>query len=170
MSSLVEASDVAETRSETRIASFSDTYRASFARVYTATLAFCGDADIAEEATQEAFARAFAHWRRIGREQWVIGWIVTTAMNDARRRSRKRSGTPPVAPSVTAPEVGGLELLDSLRTLPQRQRQVAILHYIHDLPVDVVADLLGISAGSVKTHLSRARSALAQLLGGELDD
>ena len=170
MSSVVEAADPTESRAESRTVSFSAVYKASFHRVYAATLAYCGNADLAEEATQEAFARAYAHWRRIGREEWVVGWITTTAMNETRRRSRIRRWISTPSPPGPVQEFVGLELLDSLRTLPTRQRQVAILHYIHDLPVQSVADLLGISGGSVKTHLSRARSALALVLGGETDD
>jgi RNA polymerase sigma-70 factor (ECF subfamily) len=148
-------------------ASFTDTYSAHFGRVYTAALAFCGSVDIAEEATQEAFARAFARWSRIGREQWVVGWIVTTAMNETRRRSRRRRLPSAPDPVGEATELLGLEMLEGIRSLPRRQREVVILHYIHDLPVAGVAELLGISDGSVKTHLSRARTALARSLGGD---
>jgi RNA polymerase sigma-70 factor, ECF subfamily len=170
MTSAVEASGLPETGAVTRRASFSEVYETSFSRVYTAALVFCGDPDLAEEATQEAFARAYAHWKRISQEEWVVGWIVTTAMNETRRWSRIRRRPPASDPPPVIDEFIGLDLLDALRRLPKRQRQVAILHYIHDLPVEVVADLLNISGGSVKTHLSRARSALARLLGGESDD
>src|SRR5687767_5889090 len=106
------------------LTSFDDTYAAHFSRVYTAALAFCGDRDIAEEATQEAFAKAFARWQRIGREQWAVGWIVTTAMNETRRRARRRRSH--AAPEILQPaaELIGLELVEGLRSLPRRQRQV----------------------------------------------
>jgi RNA polymerase sigma-70 factor, ECF subfamily len=160
-------------RSDTSAAatSFVDVYAASFQRVFTSALAYCGNADVAEEATQEAFARAYAHWRRIGAQPWVVGWIMTTAMNETRRRSRRRRPLGGFEVSVTeAPQLVGLELLETLRSLPRRQREVVILHYIHDLPVTGVADLLGISEGSIKTHLSRARKALRLSIGGDLDD
>lgn len=151
--------------------SFVDVYTASFQRVYTSALAYCGNVDVAEDATQEAFARAYAHWRRIGLESWAVGWIMTTAMNETRRRSRRRRLLSSVEGRITeAPQFLGLELLEALHSLPRRQREVVILYYIHDLPVAAVSNLLGISEGSIKTHLSRARKALRQLIGGHPDD
>ena len=51
--------------------------------------------------------------------------------------------------------------------LSRRQRQVILLHYLADLSVGDVARVLGLSEGSVKTHLHRARSALRELIGDD---
>jgi len=51
-----------------------------------------------------------------------------------------------------------------VRALPHRQRDCVVLHYFADLTDAEIADALGISAGSVKTHLHRARAALAHVL------
>jgi DNA-directed RNA polymerase specialized sigma24 family protein len=55
-------------------------------------------------------------------------------------------------------------LEDAVRGLPPRQRQVISLFYLADLPMSEVASALGISVGSVKTHLSLARNALSATL------
>jgi RNA polymerase sigma-70 factor (ECF subfamily) len=53
-----------------------------------------------------------------------------------------------------------LDVEEVVRRLPRRQREVVTLYYLADLSVAEVAHLLGISVGSVKAHLSDARSAL----------
>ena len=57
-----------------------------------------------------------------------------------------------------------LDVLTALRSLPERQREAAVLHYIVDCPVAVVAESMGISDGAVKAHLSKAREALRRSL------
>lgn len=61
---------------------------------------------------------------------------------------------------MAAPGLGTVALVAALRELPDRQRRVAVLPYVCDLTVEQVAAETGISAGTVKTHLSRARAAL----------
>jgi RNA polymerase sigma-70 factor (sigma-E family) len=56
----------------------------------------------------------------------------------------------------------------ALATLPARQRAVLVLRYFEDLPEAHVADLLGYSVGTVKTHTSRGIRRLRELLGDEL--
>ena len=52
-----------------------------------------------------------------------------------------------------------------MRGLPQRQAQAAALRYVYDMPVAEIAATLGITEGTIKQHLSRARQALAASLG-----
>lgn len=47
-----------------------------------------------------------------------------------------------------------------MRSLPERQRQAVVLHYLVDSPLVAVADAMGISEGAVKAHLFKARAAL----------
>lgn len=144
---------------------FEDFYAAEYDRVFSSSYAFCHDRDAALDATQEAFARAFARWRRLDKEEWAGAWVTTTALNLLRGRFRReRSGVVPnqaTTPSFTTP----LDLIDALRALPTRQRQAATLFYVADLPVAVVASSMGLSEGTVKAHLSRAREALRKQLG-----
>ena len=58
-----------------------------------------------------------------------------------------------------------LALVEALRTLPVRQRQVIVLHHLVGLPVEEVAQTLRVPAGTVKSQLSRGRRALAARLG-----
>lgn len=51
-----------------------------------------------------------------------------------------------------------------LRDLPLRRKQAIILFYFADLPIAVIAELMHISEGAVKAHLSAGREALAAAL------
>ena len=136
--------------------------------MYRAAFALCGDRATAEDATQEAFARALERWSRLRDVTWVRGWITTTALNVVRRAMRRRSTARNEAhggPEETEP-AGRDDVLDlwrSIRALPRRQQEAVVLHYVADLPVSEVAAAMRCGEGTVKAHLSRARVALGAL-------
>lgn len=121
------------------------------------------DDAVAEELAAEAFARAWARWWWLARQPARIGWVVRVTTNlalDAVRRKR-----PPVeaAAAAVAPDEAVVlrdALAAALRALPQRQRAAIALRYLADLPEAEVAAAMGVSAGSVKTHLHRGLATL----------
>jgi RNA polymerase sigma factor (sigma-70 family) len=154
--------------------SFEAFFSANEVAVVRASVAFCGDVEIAREAAQEAFARAFARWGRLQNAEWAVGWVMTTAMNQCRRaasRRSRRARTPRAAEDARSFEsraVDHLDLQAALQGLPPRQRQAAILFYLADLPVAAVADAMQLSEGAVKSHLSAARAGLRTRLEPEV--
>lgn len=144
--------------------SFEDFYRAEQAKVFRAARAFSGDREVAAEATQEAFGRAFARWRRLSTAEWAGGWVMTTALNLCRRALKRDSTTLEVIDTTPTSNEERLDVVRALQILPRRQREAAVLFYIGDLPMSVVAELMGVAEGSVKSHLARARSNLRDLL------
>jgi RNA polymerase sigma-70 factor (ECF subfamily) len=144
---------------------FEDLYRRQFQSVFRATFPVCGDRGIAEDATQEAFAKAYERWSRLKYEPWVVGWIVTTAMNIARRTRRLR--TPPSlrADGWGADVDGRLDVWAAMASLPKRQLQATVLHYFLDMPLNEIGVVMGCSTGTIKAHLSRARERLARDMG-----
>lgn len=145
---------------------FADFYAASFPRVSGAVRAFCGDEGIAHEATQEAFARAYSRWARLQGMARPDAWVTTTALNLTRSHFRRRPipvrwdddrGSP-------GPTGERLDVLSALRSLPERQRQAVVLHYLLDCPIARVAELMSLSEGAVKAHLHKARATLRSLL------
>ena len=58
------------------------------------------------------------------------------------------------------------EVMAALRSLPHRQRECLALRYFLEMPVEEIADTLGLSANSVKTHLKRGLRGLAIILEG----
>lgn len=157
-------SDTVLARPEVDRLLFEDFYGAEFQRVFNAAYAVCRDPDSAIEATQEAFARAFQRWRRLGRQEWAGAWVTTTALNVLRRQNRRQPRSS-ITTRSSEPNPGDrVEVLDALRLLPWRQQQAAVLFYIADLPVSGVASAMGLSEGTVKAHLSRARAHLRRSL------
>lgn len=154
--------------------SFAQLYQAERGRVFRVTWAFCGDRTIAEDATQEAFVRALERWSRLREQPWVAGWIISTALNVARRLQRRRLShwveSAPVGMGREADTTGAVELWQLVWRLPRRQREAVALHYLADLSVADVARLMGCREGTVKAHLAHARAALRAELEGARND
>jgi RNA polymerase sigma-70 factor (sigma-E family) len=129
----------------------------------------CGDWHTAEDLTQTTLTRMFVSWRRISRQDAVYAYasrtLVNSYLSDRRRRGREvlTSWVP-----ETAAEPQGCELrmmvLDALATLPPKTRAVVVMRYWADLSVEQVADLLGCSAGNVKSQSARGLDKLRAVL------
>jgi RNA polymerase sigma-70 factor (ECF subfamily) len=149
---------------------FEDFYRQELARVRRAVFLMCGDAQVAEDAAQEAFARALARWHRLRSHPVRGGWVTTTAMNVGRRHLRRRH-TVAVAEVIDDPDTAvAIAIRTAVAALPDRQQEAVALHYLLDLPVNDVAVAMGVDPGTVKTHLSRARASLARALADAEND
>jgi RNA polymerase sigma-70 factor, ECF subfamily len=156
---------------------FEEFYTATVGRLVGQLFPVTGDLHEAEEVVQEAFARASTRWSRIRDYDLPEAWVRRVAMNLAadrhRRRHRQlaalqRHGPPAPVPPVS---VEALALFHALGTLPIRQRQAIVLHYLADLPVEEIARDLALPVGTVKSRLARARQRLAaQLTDGKEAD
>jgi RNA polymerase sigma-70 factor, ECF subfamily len=144
---------------------FDELYKREFARVFRAAFLLCADRDAAEDAAQEAFARALVRWRRLAGEPWAAGWVTTTAMNVARRAKRGPPRGPGEERSVNEDHDTRLDVRLAIRRLPARQQEAVVLHYLVDLSVLDTAAAMGIDEGTVKAHLARARQSLGRSLG-----
>jgi RNA polymerase sigma-70 factor (ECF subfamily) len=154
---------------ETLTLTFESFFLGQYPLVYRAVLAFCGDRELAADATQEAFVRAYGRWNRIGKEPWAGGWTTTTALNLCKRMGRKASRRRAIESAGGGQNVGSgnedwYSVHEALARLPHRQRQVIVLHYFCDCPISEVAQLIHTSEGTVKAHLFKARRALGQNL------
>jgi RNA polymerase sigma factor (sigma-70 family) len=149
-------------------AGFEDLYAAEAQAVFSAVYLLSRDRDLAEEATQEAFARALERWTRLGDEPWVAGWVMTTAMNIARRAMRRRAAPWPDTDSQHDPD-DALVLCRAIGALPHRQQEAVVLSYLLDLPTVQVARVMRLREGTVRTHLARALASLRSELKGDFD-
>lgn len=146
-------------------AEFADFFRTSWEPCLRAVLAVVGSPQLAEDQVAEAFARAWASWRKVRRHPAPRAWVVRTALNAGASWWRRRSREMPLADhDLTAAGDPGDELdaslLTALRRLPPRQREVIALRIFLDLDTDTIARQLGIEAGTVRMHLSRGITAL----------
>lgn len=143
---------------------YGDRFRPTFATVYLLT----GNSAVAEDATQEAFLRAFERWRRLADQPWVAGWVTTTALNVARRKLRRRHQPETVRSGhPDAEEV--MDLWRAVRRLPLRQQQALILRYRLDMTVEDAAAAMGCGPSTVRAYAARAIRALRDALGDEDD-
>lgn len=132
-----------------------------------------GPAAQAEDVVQEALVRAWQHERSGDHITSLPSWVRVVASNLGRdhirgaasleRAHRRWAAEPPTAarPAAAILDEG---LCDVVASLPPRQREVVLLHYGDDMAVDRIAAELGISAGTVKATLARARRAMARIL------
>ncbi|GAA4369894.1 SigE family RNA polymerase sigma factor [Nocardioides caricicola] len=130
------------------------------------------DQGVAEEVVQDAFVAVHARWARLRDPGRALAYLRQTVVNRSRSALRHRAvverhaatlrtvDSPDSTPDSDRREV----VLDALRALPQRQREVLALRYYLDLSEADIADALGISRGAVKSHASRGAAALRELL------
>jgi RNA polymerase sigma factor (sigma-70 family) len=145
---------------------FASFYEASRDDCLRTVLASVGDMDIAQDIVAEAFARAWASWRKVSRHPAPRAWVVRTALNAGVSSWRKRRRDQPLldndggASAAALPDPMGRELLAALQRLPVRQRQVIAFRIILDLDTAGTAKALGIAPGTVKAHLSQGLATL----------
>jgi RNA polymerase sigma-70 factor (ECF subfamily) len=137
--------------------------------------AVTGDRVEAEDAVQEAFARAVAAGDRFRRVDNPEAWLRTVALNVLRRRWRRaslfRSLTPRLATPADVPGISEdhVAVVEGLRSLPFQQRETLALFYLGDLSVQEIAATLGVADGTVKSRLTRGRTALAAVMETTLE-
>jgi RNA polymerase sigma-70 factor (sigma-E family) len=145
--------------------------RLDFASVYVAQrdgmvrLAFviAGSNEIAEEVTQEAFARLHQRWSSVDNPVAYLRTIVTNlCRSELRRFALERRTKPEPLPDIGVPEID--ETWKVVCRLPFRQRAVLALRYYADLPEAEVARILGCRIGTVKSAHHRALVRLREEL------
>lgn len=150
--------------------SFEEFFAATYGRLVGLLFAFVHDQAQAEDVVQDAFASALLRWRNLrdyrDPESWVRTVAFRRAIDQHRRNARRvrallRLGSPPPLPPLGGDHV---DLVRALRALPLAQREVVVLHYVAELPVERVAAELSLPVGTVKSRLARGRVALARYL------
>jgi RNA polymerase sigma factor (sigma-70 family) len=134
-------------------------------RLHAAIRVTCGSAEEADDVVAEAFERAAARWSRVQRMANPDGWTYRVAFNLARRRHgmRRREAelvTRAAAPAAATADVGAEDIgastrrfVDLVTPLPDRMREVLVLRHVADLTEPQIAEVLGISRGTVSSTL-----------------
>jgi len=149
-------------------------YHACYRRLVAQLYAYTLDVTEAQDVVAEAFARALARPAGLSDVDNPEAWLRTVAINVVRRRWRRRRlfdvimlRERPVQRHVEpGPEPDHADLTAALAAIPKAYREVIVLHYYADLSVDEISAALGVPTGTVKSRLSRGRTALATRLDG----
>ena len=148
-----------------------------YAHLVRLAWALVGDPTEAEDVVMDAFAGLERRWNHVRRTEDAFFYLRTSVVNGSRSRLRRvrvaRAKSHGLADLDGAPaeQVALLHLehqavVVALRGLPRRQREVLVLRDYEEATEVEIAETLGISTGSVKTHAYRGLHAVADLLEG----
>ncbi len=130
-----------------------------------------GNRDDAEDLLQNVLAKVYRHWDRVASVEQPDAYVRRMMVNESNSRWRRvlrRLETPSShvlevldPPGAVSPDPTlGIDLWRHVQTLPRQQRAAVVLRYYEDLTEAQTAEILECSVGTVKSHTSRAISAL----------
>lgn len=148
---------------------FAELYQHAWPRLLRSAYGITGDRQLAEDAVQVAFAKAYASWSRVRRADDPVAYLRMMAVNAALANARKASNRRE-RPTDQLPErrvdagadrvVERQGLWAAVTALPPRQRAVVVLRYYEDLSEAEIAQVLGCAPGTVKSQASAALKTL----------
>jgi RNA polymerase sigma-70 factor (ECF subfamily) len=151
---------------------FDEFFAATYAAVVREAALVVGDTEVAREVAQDAYVQALVRWRRVSGYEFPLAWVRRVAFRRALRvlRHERKHGHGLDVPSAVHDTEPQIDLRAAITRLPPRQRAVVVLHYLDDLPVAAVAEMIGCSQATAKVHLHRARQSLAAMLQEDFDE
>lgn len=155
-------------------AEYSWLFRTEFPVVLRTVFLILQDRGRAEDITQEAFVQLLAHWKKVSRYERPDAWVRRVAIRLATRAAKRVRMLAVLerraAGNEALEEFPDVDVARAISTLPPMQRTTVVLFYFEDRPVAEIAHILGVSQGTVKAHLHRARAQLASVLGEEVGE
>jgi RNA polymerase sigma-70 factor, ECF subfamily len=154
-------------------AEFEDVYRRELRTMVALATSLTGNREVGVDLAHEAMLRAYRAWEKVGQLDrpgaWIRRVLINLAIDHARRRQRERRALTRLqpAPPMEQSDPESARFWAAVRALPERQRAAVALHYLEDLPVDEIAGILDVTAGTVKSSLFKARQSLARTLRAE---
>lgn len=145
-------------------ASFDAFFRRSRQPLLAMAFLLTGELQTAQDLTQEAFLRAWSRWTRISKYDDPTAWTRRVLYNliiSKSRRDRIRRRAVESPQSVAPPDEAHLLLAAALRAIPETQMRALVLHDGAGMSVKELAIEMAVPEGTVKSWLSRGRSAVA---------
>ncbi len=147
-------------------------YEAYRGKIFTFLLRLTGDADAADDLTQDTFLKAYRALGRLDDDHRLLPWLYRIASNatiDAARR-RKRIGWLPLGSLLgatdepnTPDEHGGVperhHIQEVLRGLPLENAAALLLHVLEGYSYREIAEIQGVTLTAVRSRIARARTA-----------
>jgi RNA polymerase sigma factor (sigma-70 family) len=152
---------------------FERVFRSAYRAVLQTATLVLQDRGRAEEVTQDAFLRLYERWGGTVPFEHPEAWVRKVAVRDAIRRAKRERVVPlraVVDDQPASDRLPDIDLVRAVGALPPKQRAAVALHYLEDLPVAQVADLMEVAQATVRQHLFKARSQLADRLGETLEE
>lgn len=156
---------------------FADVFAAHHAEALRLAYLLAGDRHRAEDIVADAFVKLYKRWDRGGIDN-PRAYLRRTVVNEVnskfrrlaleRREAAKRSGDDRGARTTEDQLADSDVIATALAALPQRQRTAVVLRYFNDLPEKEVADVMGISVGTVKSTVSRGLERMRTMMEGEV--
>lgn len=140
-------------------------------------LLYLGDRQLAEDAFQETFVKAWRRQDTFRGESSIKTWLSHIAVNTCRDmlrrgwfRMMKRSEPIERLYDLAAPQQENrMPVRDAVLRLPGKYREVIVLYYDQEMTLKEIAETTGMTVNSVSTRLRRARALLRKALGEEVD-
>ena len=154
---------------------FEDFFQAHHERLLRAMYLATGDRHEAEDLAQEAFVKVLERWERVRSLEDPVGYLYRIALNARRSRLRRlavatrKAARPDPPPDEQEAVEDRSAVHRALAALPAGQREALVLVEWLGMTDVRAGAVLGVSAGAVRTRLHRARTALGNLLRGEID-
>ena len=152
--------------------SFEDFYRTEYPALVGVATALVGSLESGEDLVQDTMVKSLVRWRSVQRLERPGGWAHRVLLNACTSWWRRRrtealyiARLRRAEVTIAGPSPDALAFWSEVRRLPERHRQVMVLHYAGDRSVAEVAAILSIPEGTVRSDLTRARAALAIQLG-----
>ena len=155
-------------------------YEAEFHGMARLAYLLCGNTQQADDLAHDAFVRLYEHWDRVNdpvKRRAYLRTILVNLAHSAHRRdstARRHAGAPllAVGGATTSAEDEAIwrsarpEVVAALGTLSDRQRTAVVLRHWLGMTEGEIAEAMGSSIGSVRTHTARGHHNLALRLGG----
>lgn len=124
----------------------------------------------AEDVVQTTFERLMKRQPRFESREHEKAWLIKTAIRiciDEARKNARHASVPLNEEIAAAYSEESFELLDTIRQLPEKDRDAVYLYYYEEYSVKEVAKLLGEREGTTRSRLFRARQKLRAIMEGE---
>jgi RNA polymerase sigma-70 factor (ECF subfamily) len=151
------------------IDSFGQLARRYYASIAAIAYSILADHQLAEDAAQEAFARALTNLSKLRKPDKFAPWLAQICRNVAKDMVAAKARQINTEDSCRAPDSSGPDdnveaVRRSIEQLPFRAREVIVLRYYNGLSYEEISSVLGISRATVNGRLTRAKRKMAKYL------
>lgn len=154
---------------------FEEVYRRTADRVYALCLRMCADAEEAAELMQDAYVRAWERLESFRGDSQFMTWLhrltVNVVLQSRRTKGRRRAREVTEVDlerygrtAVAAMPGTRVDLERAIAALPEKARAVLVLRDVQGYRYDEIADMTGVSLGTVKAQIHRARKLVQEAL------